>query len=116
ILTTKSKTRPGTKIMRAAEEHKLQVHVIRKNVSSQINKFLKYYFGAGGKEEAEEFALRETAEAIEQVNKMHKSIDLNPQNSYIRRLQHHKVDEAHLHSESVGEEPKRRLRIYPPSL
>jgi predicted RNA-binding protein Jag len=47
------------------------------------------------------------------VKNSKKSLDLNPQNSYIRRIQHQKVDESGLHSESVGEEPKRRLRIYP---
>ena len=56
ILTTKSKARPGTKIMKSADEHHLPVHVIRKNVSSQIMKFLKYFFDAGSKEEAEEIA------------------------------------------------------------
>lgn len=113
VLTTKSKARSGTKIMRLAEEHNLPVHVIKKNVSSQIMKFLKYYFGVGGREESEEVALREVEEAIKQVKESKKSVDLNPQNAYLRRLQHQKVDEAGLHSESVGEEPKRRLRIYP---
>jgi len=113
VLTTKPKARPGTKIMVSAEEHNLPVHVIRKNVSSQIIKFLKYYFKVGGREESEEIALREVEDAIQQVKGAKKSVDLNPQNAYIRRLQHQKVDEAGLHSESVGEEPKRRLRIYP---
>jgi stage III sporulation protein SpoIIIAA len=113
ILTTKPKARPGTKIMRAAEEHRLPVHVIKKNVSSQIVKFLKYYFGVGGQEDVEDFALREAADAAVQVKNTHKSLDLNPQNAYIRRLQHHKVQESGLRSESVGEEPKRRVRIYP---
>jgi len=113
VLTTKSKARPGTKIVLAAEDHKLPIHVIRKNVSSQIMRFLKFYFGVGGKEEAEEIALREVEEAIVQVRDTKKSVDLNPQNSYIRRLQHQAVEKAGLHSESVGDEPKRRLRIYP---
>jgi stage III sporulation protein SpoIIIAA len=113
ILTTKAKARPGTKIMVAAEEHHLQVHVIKKNVSSQIMRFLKYYFGMGGKDEVEEIALREVDDAIQHVKNTQKSIDLNPQNAYIRRLQHQRVDESNLRSESVGDEPKRRLRIYP---
>ena len=113
VLTVKSKARPGNKIVKAAEEHNLPIHVIRKNVSSQIMKFLKYYFKVGNPEEAEEIALREVEEAIEQVKNSGKSVDINPQNAYVRRLQHQKVDEAGLNSESVGEEPKRRLRIYP---
>ena len=113
VLTTKSKARPGTKIVKAAEEHGLPVHVIKKNVSSQIMKFLKYYFKVGNPDEAEDIALREAEDAIAQVKNSGKSVDLNPQNAYMRRLQHQKVEEAGLHSESVGEEPKRRLRIYP---
>lgn len=113
VITTKSKARPGTKIVKSAEEHHLPVHVIKKNVSSQIMKFLKYFFGSGSKEEAEEIAMREAVDAMDQVKKTGKSIDLNPQNAYIRRIQHQKVEEEGLNSESVGEEPKRRLRIYP---
>src|SRR3989339_687066 len=113
VLTVKTKARPGTKIMQAAEEHSLPVHVIKKNVSSQIMKFLKYYFHIGGKEEEEEVAIREAEEAIETVQKTGKKVNLNPQNSYIRRLQHQLVEESGLHSESFGYEPDRRLRIYP---
>jgi len=113
VLTVKSKARPGTKIMVSAQQHNLPVHVIKKNVSSQIVKFLKFYFKVGGREETEEIALREVEEAIARVRNTGKSLDLNPQNSYVRRLQHQAVDEAGLHSESVGDEPKRRLRIYP---
>jgi len=91
----------------------LPVHVIKKNVSSQIMKFLKYFFGAGEQEEADVVALREVDEAIDHVIKVKKSVDINPQNAYIRRIQHQRVEEAGLNSESVGEEPKRRLRIYP---
>lgn len=113
ILTVKSKARAGTKIMLAAEERNIQVHVIKKNVSSQIIKFLKFYFGTAGKEENEAVAMREVEAAIAEVKRGKKAIDLNPQNSYLRRLQHQRADEAGLHSESVGEEPKRRVRLYP---
>jgi len=114
VLTTKPKARPGTKIVVAAEEHGLPIHVIKKNVSSQIMKFLKYYFKVGSREENEDIAMREAADAITQVKKSNKSLDLNPQNAYIRRLQHQLADQTGVRSESVGEEPKRRLRIYPP--
>ncbi|MFA6170279.1 MAG: R3H domain-containing nucleic acid-binding protein [Candidatus Margulisiibacteriota bacterium] len=113
ILTVRSKARAGTKIMLAAEERNIQVHVIKKNVSSQIIKFLKFYFGTAGKEENEAVAMREVEEAIDEIRKGKKATDLNPQNSYLRRLQHQRADEAGLHSESVGEEPKRRVRLYP---
>jgi len=113
LLTVKSKARAGTKIITAAEERRVPVHVIRKNVSSHINKFLKYFFDVGGGEEAEQIALREVEEAIKTVENSKRSADLSPQNAYIRRLQHQIVEEHNLKSESVGEEPRRRLRIYP---
>ncbi len=113
LLTVKSKARPGTKIMLAAEERRLPVHVIKKNVSNQINKFLKYFFKVGGADETEEIAMREAEEGIRQVINSKRSTDLSPQNSYIRRLQHQLIEQHRLRSESVGEEPRRRLRIYP---
>ena len=113
ILTVKSKARPGTKIMQSADEKNLPVHVIKKNVSGQIMKFLKFYYRVGDREEAEELGVAEAEAAVEQVKKTGKSIDLNSQNSYVRRLQHKIVEEAGLKSESVGEEPSRCLRIYP---
>ncbi|MFA4906224.1 MAG: R3H domain-containing nucleic acid-binding protein [Candidatus Margulisiibacteriota bacterium] len=113
ILTVKSKARPGTKIMLSADEKNLPVHVIKKNVSGQIMKFLKLYYRVGGREEAEELGVAEAEAAVEQVKKTGKSADLNSQNSYVRRLQHQIVEQAGLRSESVGEEPNRRLRIYP---
>jgi len=113
VLTIKSKARPNSKIVQIADEHNVQIHVIRKNTAVQVNKFLKYYFRVGGGDEAEEIAKREAEEAIEKVIQTNKSVDLSPQNAYIRRLQHQMVDKKNLHSESVGEEPKRRIRIYP---
>ncbi|PIS28352.1 single-stranded DNA-binding protein [Candidatus Saganbacteria bacterium CG08_land_8_20_14_0_20_45_16] len=113
VLTTKAKARPGTKIVTAAGEHGLPVHAIKKNVSAQIMKFLKFYFRLGSSDDSEGIALREIDEAIDTVQKSGHSIDVNPQNAYIRRLQHQRVEEFGLRSESVGEEPLRRLRIYP---
>jgi stage III sporulation protein SpoIIIAA len=113
VLTTKPKAKAGTRFIKSTEEHGIPVHVVRKNTSSQVMRFLKYYFKVGGKEEAEDIALREAEEAILQVKNTRKAVDLNPQNAYIRRIQHQVIKESKLHSESVGEEPKRRLRIYP---
>jgi hypothetical protein len=113
VLTTKAKAKPTAKIMKLAAEHEIPVHVIKKNVSSQIVKFLKYYFKVTTSENPEEAAMREVEETIEEVVASDKILELRPQNSYIRRLQHQLVEEAGLRSESVGEEPKRRLRIYP---
>src|SRR3989339_165756 len=113
VLTTKAKARAGTKIEKAAREHGLPLHVIKNNVAGQVNRFLKYYFKVEGREESDAIAIREAEEAIEHVKTSRKVLDLNPQNAYLRRLQHQLVQEAGLNSVSVGDEPKRRLRIYP---
>ncbi len=112
VLTVKSKARPTTKIMQSAEERNIPVHVIKKNVSNAIMKFLKFYFKVS-REESDEAALLEVETAISQVRQTKRAIDINPQNAYIRRLQHQKVQESGLESESIGEDPRRRLRIYP---
>jgi hypothetical protein len=99
--------------MVAAEQRGIPVHVIKKNASSQIVKFLKFSFKGGAEESPEDIALNEVREAIQDVKDMKKPVDLAEQNSYIRRIQHQLVDEAGLKSESIGDEPKRKLRIFP---
>lgn len=115
VLTVKSKMKRGNKVERMAKEHNIPIHVIRKNVSSQIQRFLKYFFKVQRTSyiEDEELALAEAEEAVARVTKSGKSMDLTPQNSYIRRLQHQFCRRKGLKSESIGQEPKRRVRIYP---
>jgi predicted RNA-binding protein Jag len=59
-------------------------------------------------------ALEEVRLAIEQIviPKM-KPVELLPRLAFIRKLQHELVEHYQLKARSFGEEPKRRLRIYP---
>jgi predicted RNA-binding protein Jag len=58
-------------------------------------------------------ALLETEQAIERViNGAADAVELTPQSSYIRRLQHQLADRYNLTSESRGKEPNRRVKIY----
>jgi predicted RNA-binding protein Jag len=41
-------------------------------------------------------------------------VDLTPQNSYIRRLQHQLAERFQLGSRSAGREPYRHVRIFKP--
>ena len=59
-------------------------------------------------------ALQETEEAIARVLNDAQPVELTPQNSYIRRLQHELAGQYSLGSESTGREPYRRVRIYQP--
>jgi predicted RNA-binding protein Jag len=40
------------------------------------------------------------------------SVELAPQNAYVRRQQHERIRAANLFSRSLGKEPKRRVRVY----
>ena len=61
----------------------------------------------------QELALREVEEAISEVLSSTQPVELSPQNSYVRRLQHQLVQRYGLASESRGEEPFRRVVIFP---
>ena len=41
-----------------------------------------------------------------------RSVDLSPQNAFIRRQQHELIRESTLISHSYGKEPTRRVRVY----
>ena len=58
-------------------------------------------------------ALKEAEEAIGQVMNAEGAIDLNPQNAYVRRLQHMLAQRYNLSSRSVGKEPHRYVQITP---
>jgi predicted RNA-binding protein Jag len=58
-------------------------------------------------------ALQEAEEAIADVMKGRRAVELSPQNAYIRRLQHMLAQRYNLTSRSLGQEPQRRVRILP---
>lgn len=62
----------------------------------------------------EEFALREAAEAADRVLAEGNPIELLPQSAYIRRLQRELLQRRNLRSQTVGEDPRRRVRVLPP--
>jgi hypothetical protein len=57
-------------------------------------------------------ALQEAERAISSVMTGDEEVELSPQNSYIRRLQHQLAQKYSLSSRSLGREPLRRVRIY----
>jgi stage III sporulation protein SpoIIIAA len=63
--------------------------------------------------EEEDEAIQETQKAIETVLNNNEAVELAPRSPKIRKLQHMLVERYNLPSESFGEEPNRRLRIFP---
>jgi hypothetical protein len=66
-----------------------------------------------GNDSVVEEALLETEQAITQViNGERNAVELTPRSSYIRRLQHQMADRYNLRSESRGDDPNRRVKIF----
>jgi len=54
-------------------------------------------------------AIKEAEGAAKQVKEGSDSVELNPQNAFIRRLQHVLANRHDLKSQSLGKEPSRRV-------
>lgn len=100
--------------VREAIQRNLPVAVVRSNTYAQLVSALRDLFHKPSNgESAEDRALREAEEGVEHVLATAEPYELSPQNSYLRRLQHQLVEKYRLLSESIGEEPNRRVRILP---
>ncbi len=113
VIALKSTFRRDPGKLQDARAKNLPVFVVKSNTYIQINNVVRELFGMAGGAPAndEETALQEAEEGIETVLETGESLELAPQNSYIRRMQHQMVEQSKLLSESVGVEPKRRIRI-----
>ena len=61
----------------------------------------------------EEESINEAQQACKRVLSESRFVELAPRPGYLRRIQHQVAYEFDLNSMSVGEDPNRRLRIYP---
>jgi len=115
VLTLKSQERRQPKKLHEAVARGRTLHILKSNTVTQIQAFLRSVFEV--EEEApsddQEVALREVEEAISEVLSSKQPVELLQQNSYVRRLQHQLVQRYGLASESRGEEPFRRVVIFP---
>ncbi len=112
VLTMKNYYRKRPPIITDAERRGVPVYVLRSNTIAQMEGLLEDVFGVGERTDPVEDALRETRDGIDHVLQGAHSIELEPQNAYVRRRQHELVRQANLFSRSLGKEPRRRVRIY----
>jgi stage III sporulation protein SpoIIIAA len=110
ILMLKAHERRSPAKLQEAARAGTPVHILRSNTQQQIATALREV-GRLRQYSAEERALREARQAIEQVLTDSRPVELSPQNAYLRRLQHRLASQYDLTSESVGVEPHRRVRI-----
>ena len=136
VLVLRSYAKNGGRIFEQAEARKVPIYVVKANTIPQIQKSMRevMHLDQGGgsgaltgplgkpkeldqlperlsEEEAE--ALQEAQSAIETVLNRSEPAELNPRSPKIRRIQHLMAERYNLRSESYGEEPNRRLRIFP---
>lgn len=114
FVTSKHHYRHKPQKVKEAEAASLPIFVLRSNTPSQIKQFLNTIHGMAETEEGSPFkvALQEAEAAVEQVKTGTETIELGPQSAYIRRLQHLIAERNGLSSQSSGQEPERRVRIY----
>jgi stage III sporulation protein SpoIIIAA len=110
VLTLKNYYRRKDSPVRSAEATGIPVQVLRSNTVAQIKGALARVYGV---EEADptETALEEALEAVERARHTTSDVELAPQNSYVRRLQHQLVERHDMTARSTGNEPNRRLVI-----
>ncbi|MBI1987723.1 MAG: AAA family ATPase [Nitrospinae bacterium] len=111
VVSLKAHYRHPSGKLREALQDDVPVFLVRSNTYSQLAAALQEIFQTKGKSEENE-ALREVREGIQQILQGEEVVELSPQRSYIRRLQHQLIGEHRLKSESFGTEPFRRVKIF----
>jgi hypothetical protein len=111
VITLKNYYRRKTPRLRNAESNGVPIYVARSNSTAQIAGALTSVFEL--RRGPEEDALDETREAIDAVTAgARDEVELEPQNAYVRKLQHELIERANLSSSSTGHEPNRRVQIH----
>ena len=114
IVTLKNYYRRRPKLIVDAERRGVPIYVLRANTVTQMENFLTDVFqleDPSSSGDSYNQAMRETEDAIHRIVAGEDTIDLMPQSSDIRRLQHEMARKANLLSESHGKEPQRRVRL-----
>ncbi len=113
ILTLKSQEKHQSRRLREAQARGVPFYIVRHNTVTQMEQTLRLAFDRGDRRSSDASALREAEAAIREVLEQSQTIELTPQNNYLRRLQHQLAERYGLTTESKGVEPHRRVVIYP---
>lgn len=127
VLALRSHAKAQAKLKHMAQGRQIPVHLVKSNSIPQITRALQrlldlddnpaaidleLFSHSGGDDELE--ALEEARLAVEQiVIPKGQPVELLPRSAHIRKMQHELAEHYRLKSLSCGEEPNRRLRIYP---
>ncbi len=111
VLTLKTLERKESEKLKSIAAENVPIYSIKTNTTAQIMHALKDIFALPSMD-AEEIALREASEAIYKVLLDNQPIELTPQTSYVRRMQHQLAEQHRVMSRSTGMEPNRRIVFY----
>lgn len=129
ILALRSHLKGHSKIRMLAKNRQVPVHTVKSNTVPQIVRGmqrmldmddistpeavnLELFSHSGADDEIE--ALEEARLAVEQiVIPKGQPVELLPRSAKVRKMQHELIEHYRLQSSSFGDEPNRRLRIYP---
>jgi len=112
VMTLKNHYRQNPARLQRAEEDGVPVYVLRSNTQTQMESMLADVFNVDEPSDPMTDAMIETEEAIGRViNGAADAVELKPQSTFVRRLQHQMAERYNLHSESRGKEPNRRVKI-----
>ncbi|HEU5368251.1 MAG TPA: R3H domain-containing nucleic acid-binding protein, partial [Ktedonobacterales bacterium] len=123
IITLKNYYRNQPERLRAAENERKPIYILKNNTVEQMIECLAHLFdidltlerapGSGGALDPTTEAIQEAEDAIGHVlTNGANAVELSPQNAYIRRLQHQVAERYNLASRSRGKEPNRRVKIF----
>jgi len=116
LVTSKSYFQRKPQKIRDAEKENLPIYVLRKHSNSQLRQLLatleKRAHPPGSMPlPLTEVAIKEAENAVIRLKTGEDEVELSPQSSYIRRLQHLIAERNEIISHSIGSEPKRRVRF-----
>ncbi|WP_222597921.1 R3H domain-containing nucleic acid-binding protein [Euhalothece natronophila] len=128
VLALRSQVKNHSKLRQLAKTKEIPIHVVKSNTLPQITRTLQrlldldpttaegidFRMFTENSNEDELEALEEARLAVEQiVIPKGQPVELLPRPAKVRKMQHELAEHYRLKSDSFGEEPNRRLRIYP---
>ena len=118
IIALKANYRKEPSKLQEGITRNVPTYVIKSNTYVQIESVLREIFRMPQEISEEDVAISQAEEAIEEIMNDTSgglnSLELPPQNSFLRRLQHQIAENYKMVSESIGAEPNRRVKVSRP--
>ncbi|NJO94836.1 MAG: AAA family ATPase [Pleurocapsa sp. CRU_1_2] len=129
VVALRSQIKHHSRLRSIARDRHLPIYTVKANTIPQVTRIfrqilnlddpnipeptdLRLFSKAGSDDEIE--ALEEARLAVEQiVIPQGQPVELLPRSAKVRKMQHELIEHYRLQSDSFGDEPNRRLRIYP---